>query len=53
MIALGEHAEFIIAAYVGVFGCTGCLVAWTVYAARRTSQRLRELGETARTDSAA
>jgi heme exporter protein CcmD len=53
MIALGDHAEFIIAAYVGVFACTGCLVGWTIYAARRTSKRLRELGETARTDIAA
>jgi heme exporter protein D len=48
MIALGAHAEFIIAAYVGVFLCIAGLTAWTVIAARQSKRRLEELGDSAR-----
>ncbi|WP_152662551.1 heme exporter protein CcmD [Devosia soli] len=51
MIGLGEHAEFIIAAYVGVFSGLVVLIGWTIYAARRSQQRLKELGDT-RSDAA-
>jgi heme exporter protein CcmD len=52
MIALGAHAEFIIAAYAGVFFGVACLVGWTIYSARRTSKRLEELGDTRARDAA-
>jgi len=52
MIALGDHAEFIIAAYAGVFLGLGLLVGWTVLAARRTTRRLNELGDTRRDSTA-
>jgi len=52
MIGLGEHAEFIIAAYVGVFSGLALLIGWTIYAARHTQRRLKDLGET-RSDKAA
>mgnify|MGYP001328503563 CR=1 FL=1 len=45
MIALGEHGEFIIAAYAGVFIGLAILIGWTIYAARRTQRRLEELGD--------
>ncbi|MBF0677881.1 MAG: heme exporter protein CcmD [Devosia sp.] len=41
---LGQHAQFIIGAYVGVFGGLAALVAWTLIDARRTKRRLEELG---------
>jgi len=46
MIALGEHAEFIIAAYAGVFIGLGVLIGWTVIANRRVRARLAALGDT-------
>ena len=53
MIALGAHAEFIIAAYVGVFAGLAGLIGWTVFAARQTRRRLEELGENQRASSSA
>lgn len=53
MIALGAHAEFIIAAYIGVFLGLAALVFWTVLAARQTQRRLEELGDTQRADRSA
>ena len=53
MIALGAHAEFIIAAYAGVFLGLAALVGWTVIAARQTKRRLEDLGDGQRTDSRA
>jgi len=46
MIALGAHAEFIIAAYIGVFVGLAALIGWTVFATRQTKRRLEELGDT-------
>jgi len=46
MIALGAHAEFIIAAYVGVFAGLAGLIGWTVLTTRQTKRRLEELGDT-------
>ena len=46
MIGLGEHAEFIISAYIGVFLGLGALIGWTVFSARATKRRLAELGDT-------
>lgn len=51
MIELGQHAQFIVWSYVGVFACLFGLVAWTLIDARRTKQRLEELGDTNRTGS--
>ncbi|GAB5429191.1 MAG: hypothetical protein Devi2KO_26500 [Devosia indica] len=45
MIALGEHAEFIIAAYAGVFIGLGLLIGWIVYDSRRVRARLETLGD--------
>jgi len=45
MIALGEHAEFIIAAYAGVFIGLGLLIGWIVYDGRRVRARLKALGD--------
>ena len=53
MIALGAHAEFIIAAYIGVFAGLAALIGWTVLAARQTKRRLEELGDSKRADSSA
>ncbi len=53
MIGLGEHAEFIIAAYAGVFLGIAALIFWTIFAARRTKSRLKELGDTPRSGTAA
>lgn len=50
MIALGEHAEFIISAYLGVFIGLAALIGWTIFAARSTKRRLKALGDT-RADS--
>lgn len=48
MIELGQHAQFIVGAYVGVLGGLAALVAWTLIDARRTKHRLEELGDTKR-----
>lgn len=53
MIALGDHAEFIIAAYLGVFIGLAALVGWTMLAARQTRRRLEELGDSQRSNSSA
>lgn len=53
MIALGAHAEFIIAAYAGVFAGLAALVGWTVLAARQSRRRLEELGDSQRANSSA
>ncbi|MEQ9635126.1 MAG: heme exporter protein CcmD [Devosia marina] len=45
MIALGEHAEFIFAAYAGVFVGLGLLIGWIVYDSRRVRARLETLGD--------
>lgn len=45
MIALGEHAEFIIAAYASVFIALGLLIGWIVYDSRRVQARLETLGD--------
>lgn len=43
MIGLGEHAEFIAAAYVGVALVTLGLIVMVVLDARRQKARLRQL----------
>ena len=53
MIELGAHAEFIIAAYVGVFLGVALLIGQTVFAARQTRRRLAELGDSPRPDAPA
>lgn len=45
MIALGQHAEFIIAAYVGVSLALAGLICWVVFDSVRTKARLTELGD--------
>jgi len=45
MIGLGEHAEFIIAAYLGVFAGLALLIGWVGWAARHTGRRLRGLDD--------
>ncbi|MCW5723096.1 MAG: heme exporter protein CcmD [Devosia sp.] len=45
MIELGQHAQFIIWAYVGVFAGLLALVSWTLLDARRTQRRLEALGD--------
>lgn len=45
MIPLGEHAEFIIAAYAGVFMGLAVLIAWTIIDSRRVKARLEALGD--------
>ncbi|WP_233280554.1 heme exporter protein CcmD [Devosia rhizoryzae] len=45
MIELGQHAEFIIGAYCGVFLGVAALIGWTILDARRTAARLLELGD--------
>lgn len=45
MIALGEHAEFIIAAYAGVFIGLGLLIGWIAFDSRRVRARLEALGD--------
>lgn len=45
MIALGEHAQFIIAAYAGVFLGLCALITWTIFDSRRIRARLAELGD--------
>lgn len=48
MIELGQHAQFIVWAYIGVFLGLFALLAWTLADARRTQQRLDALGDTRR-----
>ena len=48
MIGLGDHAEFIIAAYAGVFIGLALMIGWIVYDSRRVATRLAELGDTRR-----
>lgn len=43
MIGLGEHADFIIWAYVGVFAALALLTGWTAWAALATRKRLAAL----------
>ena len=45
MIGLGAHAEFIIAAYAGVFLGLAALIAWVIASSRRTRARLEALGD--------
>jgi heme exporter protein CcmD len=45
MIDLGQHAQFIAAAYIGVFLVLFALIAWVAVASRRTKARLIELGD--------
>ena len=51
MIALGAHAEFIIAAYVGVFAGLAALIGWAIFATRQTKRRLEELGDNQRSNT--
>lgn len=43
MIELGQHAGFIITAYVGVFSGLFALIGWSLYDSRRISRRLARL----------
>ena len=43
MIDLGPHAQFIIAAYVGVAIVTFGLIAWTIWQSRQVKARLAAL----------
>jgi heme exporter protein CcmD len=43
MIELGQHAVFIVWAYVGVTLCVTGLVGWTLYDAKATDKKLAEL----------
>jgi len=52
VIGLGAHAEFIVAAYAGVFAGLALLVGWTLGAAYLTRRRLDSLGERERDRSA-
>ena len=45
MIALGQHAQFIIAAYLGVFLGLLALIGWVGYDSRRIKARLAALGD--------
>lgn len=45
MIELGQHANFIIGAYAGVFLGVAALIGWTVLDSRRTAARLAQLGD--------
>ena len=45
MIDLGQHAQFITAAYAGVFIGLALLIGWVAYDARRVKARLSELGD--------
>jgi heme exporter protein CcmD len=45
MIDLGQHAQFIIAAYAGVFLGLAALIGWVVADSRRIKARLSELGD--------
>lgn len=43
MIELGQHWEFIAAAYIGTTLVVGALVGWTIFDARRSKARLDAL----------
>jgi len=43
MIDLGQHAEFIVAAYLGVAALVLALILWVALAARRVRARLAAL----------
>jgi heme exporter protein D len=43
MIDLGPHALFIVCAYFGVALVVAALIGWTLWDARRTEQRLKDL----------
>lgn len=45
MIALGEHAQFVVAAYAGIFLGLALLIGWIVFDARRVKARLETLGD--------
>ncbi len=45
MIDLGQHAQFIVLAYAGVFVGLAALIGWIAYDSRRTRARLAELGD--------
>ncbi|MCP8882866.1 heme exporter protein CcmD [Devosia sp. XJ19-1] len=45
MIDLGQHAQFITAAYAGVFLGLFALIGWIVVESRRVKARLAELGD--------
>lgn len=45
MIDLGQHAQFITAAYAGVFLGLGALILWIVYDNRQVRARLAQLGD--------
>jgi len=45
MIELGQHAQFIVAAYAGVACGLAALIGWIVFDSRRTRARLAELGD--------
>ncbi len=43
MIALGQHWEFVTAAYLGCFALVGAAIGWTVFDARRAQTRVEAL----------
>lgn len=45
MIELGQHAEFIAGAWIGVAICLGALCVWAIIDRRRVNARLSELGD--------
>ena len=45
MIDLGQHAQFITAAYAGVFLGLALLISWIVVDSRRVKARLAALGD--------
>ena len=45
MIDLGQHAQFIIAAYAGVTLGLAVLIGWVVADSRRVTARLAQLGD--------
>jgi len=44
MIELGQHAVFIVWAYIGVFAGVAGLIGWAAFDRSRVGRRLRELG---------
>jgi heme exporter protein D len=45
MIELGQHAQFIIAAYAGVSLGLVALIGWVIADSRRVTARLAQLGD--------
>lgn len=43
MIELGQHWEFIAAAYGGAAALVGLLIVWTAFSARSVKRRVAEL----------